>query len=584
MIEITSGDCLAGGGGLTEAMTKAGMKVKWVLNHDQMAIRTNLYHHKNVKHYWTDFYKQDEHKMEPVGFLAAGIECTQFSPAKGGKITDIGAYMLGWELVRYVKHLRPLVIFIENVPAFKKWSPIRIKECKKKSTKTYSALNVEKDGSYTIVPDKTRLGQEFREWKAAIKALGYDYSDSIRNAADDGIPQRRVRYFACFTAKSLNMEVPWPEPTHNKNGTNGKKKWLACRDYIDLSNYGESIFGRKFNPNIKPNFRKPLVKNSRDRFAAGIKKQAPEFAELLDYVVNSPEFVKHIQFIVNYYGNGNSQSIDAPINTIRTKDCHALVTVEKVQFLQDYFGRDNTAHSLDGPANTIRTNNSKHLVTIQNKLMVQHYSGDHSSSLDDPIPTITSKDHNTVVTANVQFASQQHNSNGNPGANNYSLDQPSRALTTEPKNQLVSSRTEFVSHHFGSGGNQSLEDPVNAITTKEKIQFVSAYFNSSGNPGSQNGSLDEPIGTILTSNTRALVTAIQNGWFDFDIFFRFLNPEELSELSTFERNYFTDPRLGLSKTKAIALIGKAVPPEWGLKLIQPIYDALQEALIKREAV
>ncbi|MFW5832390.1 MAG: DNA cytosine methyltransferase [Prolixibacteraceae bacterium] len=550
MNEITAGDCLAGGGGLTEAMSRInGMNVKWVLNHDRMALRTNLYHHNNVKHYWTDFYKQDEHKMEPVDFLTAGIECTQFSPAKGGKISDIGAYMLGWELVRYLKHLRPLVIFIENVPAFKKWAPARIRENEHQSAKNFSALAFDKKGNYEFIPVKEKLGEEFKAWKAAICALGYDYSESIRNAADDGMPTRRVRYFACFTAKSLNMEVPWPEPTHNKEGTNGKKKWLACKDYINTDDHGESIFGRKFNPRVKKDKRKPFVKNSLDRFVGGIKKQSPEFAEFL-------------QFIVQYYGNGMSQPLEKPLNTIRTKDCHALVTVEKKQFLQDYFGRDNTAHSLNGPANAIRTNNSKHLVTIEKKFMVQHYSGNHSSELEHPLPTITSKDHNTMVTAKAQFVSHQYNSNGNPGANNQSLDKPINALTTESKNKLVTIQI-----------------------MEEKIQFIANYFNSSGNPETQNHGLDIPLGTILTgANKKALVTAIKNGEIDFDIKSRFLYPEELSRISTFPDNYFTDPKLGLSKTKAIELIGKAVPPEWALKILKPIVTELQGALIKRKAI
>jgi DNA (cytosine-5)-methyltransferase 1 len=572
MIELTAGDCLAGGGGLTEAMSKIdGLNVRWVLNHDRLAIRTNLYHHNNVKHYWTDFYQQDEHKMEPVDFCTAGIECTQFSPAKGGKISDIGAYMLGWELVRYLKHLRPLVVFIENVPAFKKWAPARIREDKKKSTEIYSALDIDKKGNYVFIPIREKMSEEFNAWKKAICALGYDYSESIRNAADDGMPTRRVRYFACFTAKSLDMEVPWPAPTHNSYGTNGLKKWLPCKPYINLNRHGESIFGREFNPRIKPQFRNKLKTNSLERFAGGIKKEFPEFADFM-------------QFITQYYGNGMSQSLDKPLNTIRTKDCHALVTIEKKQFLQDYFGRDNTAHSLDGPANTIRTNNSKHLVTVEKKFMVQHYTGQHSSNLDAPLPTITSKDHNTLVVASAQFASQQNNSNGNPGANNYSIKEPLRAITSQPKDQLVTTEIQFISHHFGKGFSHKMEEPMAAITTKEKIQFISAYFNSNGKPGTQNQSLDLPLGTILTSNTKALVTAMQNGEFDFDIKFRFLDPEELGQVSTFKKGYFTDPKLGLSKTKATELIGKAVPPEWGLKLIQPIVEELQNILTKKQAI
>lgn len=62
-MEITSGDFLAGGGGVTHAMRKSGLKVKWVLNHSRTAIRTNMHNNKGIKHYLADFYTQDEHEI-----------------------------------------------------------------------------------------------------------------------------------------------------------------------------------------------------------------------------------------------------------------------------------------------------------------------------------------------------------------------------------------------------------------------------------------------------------------------------------------------------------------------------------------
>ena len=623
MIEIKGGDFLAGGGGLTEAQTKVGIKMRWVLNHDPIAIRTNMHNHKGMKHFLADFYKQDEHEMEPVDFCTAGIECTQFSKAKGGGEKDIKSYMLGWELVRYMKHVQPLVMFIENVPEFKEWAPIRIKEDKKRSTLTCSALKVDENGAYLFEPNKNRKGEMFIKWRDTIKAMGYDYTDSIRNAADDGIPTRRVRYFAVFSKTHLRLNVSWPQPTHSKDGKNGLPKWLSCAPYIDLKNEGNSIFGRKLNPNVAKAQRKPLVKNSMKRIAGGIKKHAPELA-----------------FILQYYGSGiNAQSVDAPLNTIRTKECHALITIEKKQFIADYYSRDNTAHSLSGPANTIRTDNSKHLVSSQ--CMVQHYSGNHSSSLEHPLPTVTSIDHNALLSSEIkfiadhchtdnynsleeplnpqlsrqtkQFISVQYNSNGNPEANNQGIDEPLKPITTERKHQ-------FISHHFGSGVNQSINEPMNSITTKEKIQFISAYFSSSGKQESQNQSIETPLGTITTGTNKkalntisfdsypesdpfgeqsygaqlhkqfseqekALLTAIdEHLYLDFDIKMRFLTPDELAAISTFPDKYFSDPILKLSGKQQTALIGKAVPPQWAEKLIRPIVDELRIILEKQEAV
>lgn len=549
---ITAGDFLAGGGGVTEAMSRIpGVKVRFVLNHDKLAIRTNLFNHKGIRHYFADIYKQDEHEVEKVDFIWASIECTQHSRANGGREKKIGSYTLGWELVRYIKHINPMSIGIENVPEFKDWAPI------------------EPDGSV----NKNRKGEEFERWKNTIKALGYEYHELICNAADYGIPTRRVRYFAFFIQVELGLTVEWPKPTHSKTGKDGLKKRVACKSYIDLNDEGESIFGRQFNPNIRKGKRVPLVPNSLKRIAGGIKKFAPE-----------------LSFILQYYGSGlNAQSVNTPLNTVTTKDrhvlvtidkkqfiddhCHSdnynapedplnpiltretkrLITVEKLQFLSDYYTRENTAHDLNGPANTITTENSKHLVTINKKFFSKYYSGDqhHAFSPEDPYHTIRTKDGTVLIDVNAQFIASQYNSNGNPGANV-----------------------------------KSVEEPLNAITTEEKIQFITAYFSSSGNQKSQNSSIEDPIGTITTSATnKALVTAMMNGDIDFDIRMRFLHPEELSRISTFPAGYFTNKQLGLSRKQQIKLIGNAVPPEWAQLIIEPVVNALNEYIVsKQEAI
>jgi DNA (cytosine-5)-methyltransferase 1 len=577
---ITAGDFLAGGGGVTEAMSKIpDLKVKFVLNHDKLAIRTNLFNHKGIKHFWADIYKQDEHEVEKVDFIWASIECTQHSRANGGREKKIGSYTLGWELVRYIKYIMPLAIGIENVPEFRDWAPMN------------------EDGTH----DKSKKGEEFQRWKNAIRALGYEYHELICNAADYGIPTRRVRYFAFFVQVELGLPIDWPKPTHSKTGKDGLKKWVACKSFINLENEGESIFGRKFNPKVKKGKRVPLVPNSLKRIAGGIKKYAPE-----------------LSFIFQYYGNGlNAQSVNAPLNTVTTKDRHVLVTigkkqfisdhcysdnyntpedplnpiltretkqlvtVEKLQFLSDYYGRENTAHDLEGPANTITTENSKHLVTINKKFFSKYYSGDqhHAFSPDDPFCTIRTKDGTALIDINAQFIAAQYNSNGNPGANVKSLEDPLGCTGTEEKFQLIS-------HHFTHGNNQSVNEPLNAITTKEKIQFITAYFSSSGNQQSQNQAIDDPLGTITTSGThQALVSVFMNGDIDFDIRMRFLDPEELAQISTFPAGYFTNKQLGLTRKQQTKLIGNAVPPEWARLIIEPVVKALNEFIVsKQEAI
>jgi len=557
--EITFADLFAGGGGVTTgALAIPGIKVSWALNHSKIAIECHAKNHPETKHYQADIRTQNVSELEPVDILWASTECTQHSRAKGGAEKEIGSYTLGWEILRYIRHCRPSVIHIENVSEFVKWSP------------------VDDEGK----PDKTRQGEEFERWVAAIKALGYpNYEHRFLNAADYECPTRRLRYFGIFAAEGL--EIAWPEQSHNEKGTDGLKKWIPCRDFLNLENEGISIFGREFNEQLPKQHRRPLSPNTIRRIVGGIKKFAPEMYMLMTYhgsghncqtidrpidtisTVEAKALIKieKLQFIQDHCHTDNYNLLNEPLNPQLTRETKQMATIE-VQFLDDQYGRDNTAQPIEKPTSTITCANSKRLVTAQ--LMVQHYKGDHSSEIDAPLPTVTTIDHNALVTAKAQFISKQYNSNGHPEANNQSIDEPLGSMTTEPKNQMISAEAEFISHHYGNGFNQSIEDPLRSITTKEKIQFISAYFNSSGHPESQNQSIDKPMNTILTASNKKALTTFDMDLFDFDIKMRFLDAHsELGPIMGFPEGYFT----GYSKKAATKMIGNAVPTGMAKALI-----------------
>jgi DNA (cytosine-5)-methyltransferase 1 len=218
--------------------------------------------------------------------------------------------------------------------------------------------------------------------------------------------------------------------------------------------------------------------------------------------------------------------MDEPMGPQLTRQTKQMITLEK-HFLSDYYGRDNTAQDIEGPANAITCQNSKHLVSVKGQFMSQAYGSyhkdgriqSHATNLDDPLNTVTTVNRNSLVTCQMDI---------------------------------------------------------------EKSQFISNFFNSSGNPGTNNKSLDDPLNSIMTNNKSAIITAIKNGNFDFDIKMRFLTPEELSRISTFPPKYFTDPRLKLTIKEQTKLIGNAVPPEWARLIIQPVVEELQSILTAKK--
>jgi DNA (cytosine-5)-methyltransferase 1 len=544
--EIDFIDLFAGGGGTsTGAFSVPNIKVVAAVNHDDTAIKTHAANHPETQHFREDLWILDEKRLPKCNVLWASLECTDHSKAKGGRTKDIGSFALGHCMPRYIKWCDPQVIFVENVPEFVRWG-----ELDKKGKRI-----------------KEKEGQEYIKWVNSITALGYKYDKRFLNAANYGCPTRRVRYFGIFVKPDFN--IFWPEITHaEKENLFGLPKWIACKDYIDLQNEGISIFGRNENEEILPHRRKPLSTNTLKRIAGGIKKFAPD-----------------IYFIMKYYGTGdNCQSIDAPLHTIRTKESHALITCEKMQFIQDHCHTPN--YNLpDAPLNPQLTRQTKQLITLEKQFLSKYYNGEradgrsqhHCQGLDQPFPTIKTTDGNAVITTKAQFYTRRLT---NEYANQ-PLEKPAPTITTCGNDAIVTIKSQFISTQNNSNGhpeanNSPISSPLPSPTTEEKFQFITAYFNSGGHPETQNQSIERPLNCILADrNKHALVTADQEG-FDFDIKMRFLSAEELASIMGFPEGYFNRPGLKLSKKKIIKMVGNAVPVRQAKVLIEPMMPQLLE--------
>jgi len=462
----------------------------------------------------------DVTKLCPVDGLFAGLECTNFSNAKGGLSRDADSRMLAYELDKYIIHCLPKYIMIENVREFLDWGPLRIKEDQARSTKKYSALAIvekgKKKGEYVIIPIKERKKEYYNKWIEHVKGLGYiNYQYRMLNSADYGSFTSRKRYFGIFSLPGY--PISFPLQTHHRDGINGFKKWMACKKKIDLKNTGESMFGREFNLNLPKQVRKPLVKRSISRIINGMKKHCPEM----------------LQYIVKYYGSGGGQhsSINTPLDTITTKARHALVTLKREQFISEHFWGQDPSQKTDKPLNVITTKESKQLVTVEKKQFINQCWGN------------------------------DYNHSG--------IKEPLKTITTTNKHQLVTiEKQQFLTQYYGrDNANQNLKEPIRTITTwnthrlvtVEKQQFISTYFGKSGAH-----SLDKPLGTITTEPKHALTTVLANG--DFDIKVRFLTPAELGDITGFPKNY---QWYGSNRLR-IWMIGNAVPIPMAKALIEQI--------------
>lgn len=369
-MEILVYDLFAGGGGVTTGIHRASFKGRQIakviaaVNHDPVCIQSHEANHPDVMHFIEDIRTLDLSKLpviedrgDKLVVLWASLECTNFSNAKGGKPRDADSRTLAEHLFRYIDHIDPDYINIENVREFMSWGPL------------------DEYGK----PISRQKGEDYQRWVDAICSQGYEYDYRILNSADFGAHTSRRRYFGMFAKEGLPLI--FPEPTHTKNN------YRPAKEKINLNEEGSSIFNRS----------KPLSPKTLNRIAYGIDK----------FVLNG----EGKNFLISYYGaSQGAQSLTEPLPTITTKDRHAMISVDNEhnvhseQFLLEFYGRDNAVTSIEDPAKTIPTNNRMSLVTTaiheaRKQFIEQKYSGPSNvASIDAPLPCITTTPKSYLIT------------------------------------------------------------------------------------------------------------------------------------------------------------------------------------------
>lgn len=415
-------DAFAGGGGASVGIEMAlGRPVDIAINHDPQAIRMHKVNHPDTLHLTEDIFKVDLQryvKGRHVALMWASPDCTSHSKAKGGQPRKKGLRILPWAVYKHAKAILPDVIIMENVEEIQQWGPL------------------DKTGH----PIPERKGEDYKKFVTAMKSLGYDFDSRELVAADYGAPTTRKRWYAIF--RRDGKSIVWPEPTHSKSGADGLKKWEPIWKYLDLSDMGKSIFGRK----------KPLAEKTMNRIARGMEK----------FVFNCPE-----PFIVPIgYGERKGQlprvnSVDNPIGTIVASGRkHYLCTPLIIQYHSETTKSGVRGQSLMEPIQTIDTSNRYGLVMA---FLTKFYKSGSGQPLAEPIHTITT-------------------SPGHFGQ---------VSILTIPKEELLSSVgseadeiiqkctwvSQFIMEYYSCGVGQSLNDPLHKIVTKDRFALVTILGN-----------------------------------------------------------------------------------------------------------
>lgn len=369
-------DNFAGGGGASTGIEIAiGRSVDVAINHDPDAIAMHEANHPESKHYCESVWEVDPREVaagRPVGLVWLSPDCKHFSKAKGGKPVQKNIRGLAWVAVRWAATVKPRVIMLENVEEFKTWGPLL------------------KDG----YPDPKQKGRTFNCFVNALRRLGYKVDWRELRACDYGAPTIRKRLF--LAARCDGRPIEWPEPTHGDPESEAVKSgrllpWRTAAEIIDWSIPCKSIFGRS----------KPLADNTERRIARGIQR----------FVIDAERpFIAPYALIQMGYGDPEGRRVldlNKPIGTVTAGgNKFALAAAHITKFRGGATGHSavEPLHTVTSGAGSARPAGAAHALGLVTAFIAKHYGGNYSGAgveMEEPLPTVTTKDYNSLVTAHI---------------------------------------------------------------------------------------------------------------------------------------------------------------------------------------
>lgn len=465
-------DNFAGGGGASTGIEEAtGFSVDIAINHDPKAIAMHKANHPNTKHYCEDVWQVDPVQAcngHPVGLAWFSPDCKHFSKAKGGKPKDKNIRGLAWVACRWAELVRPRVIMLENVEEFKTWGPLN-------------------RGHHPI---KTKQGKTFNKFVSQLQDLGYEVQFRELVAADYGAPTMRKRFF--MIARCDGKPIIWPEPTHApadsqavKNGL--LKPYVGAYTQIDFSRPCPSIFDTSEQIKEKYGIKavRPLAPKTMERIARGLKKFVLDNPEPfiiqcnhggdrrpLDTKEPLPTITgKHGYGIVEPYmvqigqtgfTKDRSKNIQEPLSTIVSKNEHCLICPTLIQYHSETAQGKVRGQTIKDPIMTVDGSNRYGLVT---SFLHKYYDGGYKGageSMENPLPTITAWDHNSVVTANlIQM---------NNHCDGKDIRQPLPTITAGDGH--FGEVRAFLIKYYGQGTGQDIQEPLDTVTSRDRFGLV----------------------------------------------------------------------------------------------------------------
>lgn len=386
---LNTADLFCGAGGATtgmeDALEKKGVQhVGIAINHWRIAVDTMKLNHPAVDTKCMSIEEAVPADLVPGGVLDilwASPSCTHHSRAKGGKPRSNQLRAQPELILTWLDQLFVRRLIVENVPEFVDWGPL------------------DRDGR----PIKSRIGDCFKAWVAALEARNYVVSWRIVNCADYGDATTRRRFFLKAVRRGCGR-ITWPEPTYAENPQPElfceRKRWRGIRECLDLEDTGKSIFGRK----------KPLSSNTLRRIQVGLRRYCgmefqmdmlgaggPDGCRIRS--VDEPMVTQHAggnrvalvkPFLVKLRNHENVEPIEKPLSTVTCSGAHHALCTPLV--LGQHGGAE--CRPVDEPCPTIATAGAIRLI---HPFVLDHFQGGELQTADKPIGAQTTHDRYSVI-------------------------------------------------------------------------------------------------------------------------------------------------------------------------------------------
>lgn len=495
----------------------------------------------------------------------------------------------------------PRIFSIENVWQILTWGPLIAKRCKAtgrvlKMDGTVAARGERVPVEHQqLVADKSRTDRTWRQFVAALRALGYAVGWRKLVASDYGAGTSRVRLF--LLGRRDGEPIVWPAASHGT--TPGQKPRVSAADCLDFSIPSPSIFGRK-RPLADATMRRIAkgtmrhVIQSADPFIVPVTHQGSDrvhgmheplctitAANRRELMLAMPELAP---FITEHANASTQRTMDAgePLRTVcaGVKGSHFSVVTS---ILAGVGGRAGQSEPRSG-ADPLYTMTAKADTALVPPVLVQTGYGEREGQapraldLQQPLGTVLAGGvKHALACAHLTAMAQ------NVVGNELSDPLPT-VLAGATRFGVVSALVEQANGGFYEGNGKDAREPVSTITADGSQQrlvsaalaqlspdqeagalrvaaFLIKYYGTDANVPS----LTDPADTITTKERLALVTVEIKGspYVIVDIGLRMLQPHELYRAQGFPVGYIIDRTANgtpLTTSAAVRMVGNSVSP------------------------